>query len=149
MTGTARSQSAALVTKRKGIKHLYHVDDEPLLLRPAFLAYGYGLGLVFYLYSGLVHASSSIEHVGWEQLSPDGPEGPPRQPKNGIIYLSARSGVPIVPVRIRCSRSLKLRGWDEKIIPLPFGKISVRYGAAIRVSAQDAGEALQALQAAL
>jgi lysophospholipid acyltransferase (LPLAT)-like uncharacterized protein len=52
-------------------------------------------------------------------------------------------------VRIRCSRSLQLCSWDEKVIPLPFGKISVRYGQPIRVGAADLGAALSALEAAL
>jgi lysophospholipid acyltransferase (LPLAT)-like uncharacterized protein len=82
-------------------------------------------------------------------LAPDGPDGPSRDPRKGILHLSAQSGVPIIPVRIRCSHSFKLWGWDQKVIPLPFGKITVQYCPPIRVSSADFAQALSALTAQL
>jgi lysophospholipid acyltransferase (LPLAT)-like uncharacterized protein len=82
-------------------------------------------------------------------LAPDGPAGPAHDPRKGILHLSAQSGVPIIPVRICCSRCFKLWGWDQKVIPLPFGKITVHYCSPIRVSSGDSAEALSALTAAL
>lgn len=66
-------------------------------------------------------------------VAPDGPEGPARHLRKGVLHLSAQSGVPIVPMRFRCSRRLVLRSWDRQVVPLPFCRITVRYGAPIAV----------------
>lgn len=66
-------------------------------------------------------------------LAPDGPEGPPRVMKQGILELSAATGVPIVPIRFEYSGKLRMRSWDRKKIALPFGRIEVIYGEPIRV----------------
>jgi len=71
-------------------------------------------------------------------VAPDGPEGPARRMRKGALHLSARSGVPIVPMRFRCSRCFVLRGWDRQVVPLPFCRITVSYGAPIAVESLDA-----------
>ena len=82
-------------------------------------------------------------------LAPDGPAGPARQMRKGVLHLSAQSGVPIVPLRFSCSRSVTLGSWDKQIIPLPFGTIRVHYGVPIRAHADtleaQARELLSAL----
>ena len=82
-------------------------------------------------------------------MAPDGPAGPARVLKKGVLHVSAQAGVPIVPVRIRCSRSVTLRSWDRKIIPLPFATISVHFSAPIRVDPADLATAQAALEAEL
>lgn len=82
-------------------------------------------------------------------LAPDGPAGPARAARKGVLHLAAESGLPIIPVRVDCSHSLQLWGWDEKVLPLPFGRIRVRFGAPLRIATPDAPEALAALEAAL
>ncbi|HWO11948.1 MAG TPA: DUF374 domain-containing protein, partial [Polyangiaceae bacterium] len=82
-------------------------------------------------------------------MAPDGPAGPARVLKKGVLHVSAQTGVPIVPVRIRCSRSVTLRSWDRKIIPLPFGTIRVHFAAPIRVDPADLAAAQAALEAEL
>jgi lysophospholipid acyltransferase (LPLAT)-like uncharacterized protein len=80
-------------------------------------------------------------------VAPDGPEGPARHLRKGALHLAAQSGVPIVPMRFHCSRRLMLRTWDRQVVPLPFCRITVSYGAPISVESLD-GAAL-ALEAAL
>jgi lysophospholipid acyltransferase (LPLAT)-like uncharacterized protein len=82
-------------------------------------------------------------------LTPDAPTGPARQLHKGILHLSAQSGMPIVPLRFECSCSFRLRGWDRKLMPLPFGKITIVFGEPVRVDAADLGAAARALQAQL
>jgi len=53
-------------------------------------------------------------------LTPDGPLGPRREVQPGIIYLAAKTGLPIVPVAITCRRAWRLRSWDRFIIPRPW-----------------------------
>ena len=68
-------------------------------------------------------------------INPDGPAGPPRQMKKGVLHMALQSGVPIVPVDFRLSRGVTLRRtWDHKAIPLPFSRITVRLGRPIAVT---------------
>jgi lysophospholipid acyltransferase (LPLAT)-like uncharacterized protein len=80
-------------------------------------------------------------------LAPDGPEGPAHHIHKGALHLSMQSGLPIVPLRFHCSRRVVLPGWDRQELPLPFCRITVRYGAPIAVESLDV--ATLALTAAL
>jgi len=52
-------------------------------------------------------------------MTPDGPKGPRRRLKLGIIFLASCTGLPIVPVGVGCSRCWRARSWDRFIIPRP------------------------------
>jgi len=58
-------------------------------------------------------------------VTPDGPIGPRRQVKLGIIYLAARLGWPIVPVGVGCRNPWRLRSWDRLAIPKPYHRAAV------------------------
>ena len=60
-------------------------------------------------------------------LNPDGPKGPPKQVKKGIVIMSLESGAPIQVVNFKCNCFINLPSWDEKVIPLPFSKITIIY----------------------
>ena len=62
-------------------------------------------------------------------IFPDGPNGPPRKLKHGVLHIAAQSNVPVVPIRYRVGRSITTSSWDKKIFPLPFSKITVEFGA--------------------
>ncbi len=62
-------------------------------------------------------------------VTPDGPQGPRRQVQPGVIYLAARTGLPIVPVAITCRRAWRLHSWDRFLVPRPWTK-SIYVGAA-------------------
>ena len=75
-------------------------------------------------------------------ITPDGPKGPARTVKPGILYLARESGLPIVPITNATSRRAELaRAWDRFHIPLPFSRACVIHGAPIRVGAGDDLEA--------
>lgn len=102
--------------------------------------------------SGRAAADALLAHLragASTSMAPDGPAGPARQLRKGILHLSAQSGVPIVPLRVECSRSVTLGGWDRKLVPLPFGRVRVCYGAPIRVDARALDDAARTLRAAL
>jgi len=65
-------------------------------------------------------------------ISPDGPHGPCRVLKKGVLHLSRDSGVPILPLRLSASRAIRA-GWDRKVIPFPWSRITVAYGSPIAV----------------
>jgi lysophospholipid acyltransferase (LPLAT)-like uncharacterized protein len=64
-------------------------------------------------------------------LTPDGPKGPPRTIKQGIIRLAEQSGCCIVPVAFTASSKLRLNSWDRTLVPLPFGRHRVVIGEPI------------------
>ena len=58
-------------------------------------------------------------------VTPDGPRGPCYRLGPGVISLAQLTGAPIVPMHARFSRCLRLKTWDNFMIPLPFSTISV------------------------
>jgi hypothetical protein len=82
-------------------------------------------------------------------ISPDGPAGPPKVLKKGVLHVAMQSGVPIVPLRIRSLFYIPIPSWDSKKIPLPFNRFIVNVGAAILVSADSFEGARSKLEAAL
>lgn len=53
-------------------------------------------------------------------ITPDGPRGPRRMVQPGVIYLAARTGLPIVPVGFGYERPWRVRSWDRFAVPRPF-----------------------------
>lgn len=66
-------------------------------------------------------------------LTPDGPIGPRRVVKEGIVYIAKISGIPIVPFYFTAKHKKRLRSWDGQIVPRPFSKAMFLYGTPIVV----------------
>ena len=62
---------------------------------------------------------SETDHV---TITPDGPRGPRRQLAHGPIYLSSRTGLPIVAMGFGYDRPWRLNSWDRFAIPKPFSR---------------------------
>jgi lysophospholipid acyltransferase (LPLAT)-like uncharacterized protein len=56
-------------------------------------------------------------------ITPDGPRGPHRILQLGPLKLAQLTGVPILPLRVHCSSSWKLKTWDSFEIPKPFSTL--------------------------
>jgi lysophospholipid acyltransferase (LPLAT)-like uncharacterized protein len=56
-------------------------------------------------------------HLG---VTPDGPRGPRRRVQPGLIYLSSRLGLPIVPAGFAYQRPWRMKSWDRFAVPRPF-----------------------------
>ena len=82
-------------------------------------------------------------------ISPDGPSGPPRILKKGILHIGAQSGVPIVPLAISPSRFVSWPSWDSKKFPLPFSRVRVFVHEAICVNPGNFDEVGARIVAAL
>lgn len=68
-------------------------------------------------------------------INPDGPSGPIKQLKSGVLDMSIDSGVPVIAVKISSTNSIVLsRTWDNKWIPLPFSKILIEFSNPIQVT---------------
>jgi len=76
----------------------------------------------------LEKAASLVECVG---LTMDGPRGPRREAQPGLAILSARTGIPVVPLAFSISGSWRLRTWDRMAIPKPFSHLILGYAPPI------------------
>jgi hypothetical protein len=57
-------------------------------------------------------------------ITPDGPRGPRRKIKTGIVFLASHSGRVIIPTAHLCRRAWHIRGnWTDMMFPRPFTKI--------------------------
>ncbi len=69
-------------------------------------------------------------------ITPDGPRGPRHVMKDGITYIAARTGRPIVVVSVKATRCWKIpAGWSDIMIPKPFSKVIGITGIPIEVPA--------------
>jgi lysophospholipid acyltransferase (LPLAT)-like uncharacterized protein len=71
----------------------------------------------------------------------DGPRGPARIMKKGMLAVAKETGVLFVPVACSGTRVLTFhKAWDKSMIPLPFSKMVIDFGEPFRV-ASDADDA--------
>ena len=61
-------------------------------------------------------------------MTPDGPKGPAKIPKAGVIKAAQNTGVAIIPAASHCTKHWGFKNWDTFYIPKPFGRIEVIYG---------------------
>jgi lysophospholipid acyltransferase (LPLAT)-like uncharacterized protein len=199
----------------------YTVDNVPWYLLPAFWLYGYGGGLLLWIWLRLIRLSCRIEYHGREWLTtlpnyiltgwhdqvivgavtiphlgnhslmnhaaaymkpvhvylrlsgckqlilgssghggraaadelvdclrrgrsttmvPDGPYGPARELKKGVLHMSAQSGVPILPFRTEVSATWRFPGWDGKYVPRFGSRVVVHIGPPVQVAAANLDE---------
>lgn len=87
---------------------------------------------------------------GWSTtISPDGPSGPRRTLKKGVLHLALQTGVPIVPLAVTASRAVSFPSWDCKRHPLPFNRIKVWVHREIFVDKANFHEAAAQILSAL
>lgn len=66
-------------------------------------------------------------------ITPDGPRGPRREIKMGVVNLARLTECPVVPFAFAAENCWRLRNWDKFIIPKPFSRAVFVYGNPIRV----------------
>ncbi len=67
-------------------------------------------------------------------ITPDGPKGPRREVKQGVIATARFTGLPVIPVAFSAARARRLASWDRTMIPSPFSRGLFVYGEPIVVS---------------
>jgi lysophospholipid acyltransferase (LPLAT)-like uncharacterized protein len=71
-------------------------------------------------------------------VSCDGPFGPHRAAKPGVLIVARESGLPIQPWAVALRPAWRLKGrWDRQLVPLPFGGLRVDEGAEIRIGPRE------------
>ena len=76
----------------------------------------------------LLEAVKKIKEGVTVAFTIDGPKGPVREVKPGIIKLAQKTGAPIVPLCLAYQNAIKLHNWDGTRIPLPFSKNVIHVG---------------------
>jgi hypothetical protein len=67
-------------------------------------------------------------------ITPDGPRGPRRQVKSGVVELARRSRRAILPVAFAAARARVLRrSWDGLFLPVPGSRAAYVWGEPLRV----------------
>jgi lysophospholipid acyltransferase (LPLAT)-like uncharacterized protein len=72
-------------------------------------------------------------------FTPDGPRGPRRALKPGVVAAAQRGGGVIVPIHARADRAWRLDSWDRFLIPKPAARVTVVYGRPFQVEPGDGG----------
>ncbi len=73
----------------------------------------------------------------------DGPRGPYRELKDGILYAASRTGMPIVPLGMWVPKAWHTKSWDRMIVGKPFGRVGVAFGEALTVPRDASREELE------
>jgi lysophospholipid acyltransferase (LPLAT)-like uncharacterized protein len=72
-------------------------------------------------------------------FTPDGPRGPRRELKPGVVAAAQRGGGVIVPLHAEADRAWRLDSWDRFMIPKPGARVRIVYGRPFEVAPGDAG----------
>jgi lysophospholipid acyltransferase (LPLAT)-like uncharacterized protein len=67
-------------------------------------------------------------------ITPDGPRGPRRRAKDGVVAVARISGLPIMPASFSANPAKRLASWDRTLLPRPFSKGLYIYGEPILVN---------------
>jgi len=74
-------------------------------------------------------------------FTPDGPRGPRRELKPGVVAAAQRGGAIIVPLHAEADRAWRLHSWDRFMIPKPGARVRIVYGRPFEVGPGDTGVA--------
>ncbi len=77
-------------------------------------------------------------------LTPDGPRGPARSCKRGILVLAEQGNGLVLPSASSSSRPRFLNSWDRFLLPLPFSRCVVVFGPALERGGAESVEAFLA-----
>jgi len=68
----------------------------------------------------------------------DGPKGPIHKVKSGLLLVSQRVGIRLIPISAIAKNSLTFtKAWDKFKLPLPFSKTVAVYGNPIKIEKED------------
>ncbi len=72
-------------------------------------------------------------------FTPDGPRGPRRELKPGVVAAAQRGEGVIVPIHAEADRAWRLHSWDRFMIPKPLARVRITYGRPFQVAAGEGG----------
>jgi lysophospholipid acyltransferase (LPLAT)-like uncharacterized protein len=78
----------------------------------------------------MIRNQDDSTHLG---ITPDGPRGPRRQLKPGVVMIASQTGLAIVPVGIGFVRAWRFASWDRFCLPWPGSTLVGVVGAPIQI----------------
>jgi lysophospholipid acyltransferase (LPLAT)-like uncharacterized protein len=81
--------------------------------------------------------------------TPDGPRGPRRVAKSGVIHTARATGALIVPVAAAARWHRRLGSWDRMILPWPGSRLVFVVGRPLRVAPAASAEDVEAARVTL
>jgi len=76
-------------------------------------------------------------------IAVDGPTGPLYKVKPGAVFMSKKTGAPIIPVVFSSSPGIELKSWDRYLLPFPFAKCVMIFGNPIYPNTDLSESAIQ------
>ena len=92
----------------------------------------------------LLEIARQVRHGYHAALTPDGQRGPRYEVQPGIVALAQKTGATILPVTYSARWKKVWQSWDSFLVPLPFSRVVVIYGAPISVPASASPAVFQA-----
>ncbi len=83
--------------------------------------------------SGLRRLVRALSGGGAAAVAPDGPRGPARVAKPGVVAAAQWAGAAIVPVAAAARPAWRLGSWDRFTVPMPFARVRVVFGEPLRI----------------
>jgi lysophospholipid acyltransferase (LPLAT)-like uncharacterized protein len=94
--------------------------------------------------SALLELTESISNGFEVNITPDGPRGPRYKLSSGLVFLAQKTGAPVCPVHVEYARCFRFKSWDGFMVPLPFSRIEVTFGALQNIAPTGTDEAFEA-----
>ena len=95
----------------------------------------------------LMGVVKALRDGGTAAFTPDGPRGPRREFKGGILLAAQRSGAVVLPLHAGADRAWHLSSWDRFLVPKPFARIRIVYGTPFEVEPGEQGLAAARVRA--
>jgi lysophospholipid acyltransferase (LPLAT)-like uncharacterized protein len=76
-------------------------------------------------------------------ITPDGPKGPRRVVKEGVVATARFTGLPIIPVTFSAHPGRRLKSWDRTLIPRLFTRGLFVIGEPLRIPRDADDEAME------
>lgn len=95
----------------------------------------------------LVGAVKALRAGGVAAFTPDGPRGPRRTFKGGVLLAAQKGQAAVVPLHAGADRAWRLHSWDRFLLPKPFARVRIAYGPVFEVGPGEAGLAAAKLTA--
>lgn len=81
----------------------------------------------------LLGAVRALQAGGTVAIASDGPRGPHRVIKPGLIRAAQAAAAWVVPLHAEATGAWRLGSWDRMMVPKPRTRVTVRYGAPFQV----------------
>lgn len=133
--------------ERKGAVVLISRNRDARLISDVMTRYGIGVVSGSSTRGGaaaLLELTNCIERGLDVNITPDGPRGPCYRLGSGVVFLSQKTGAPILPIHVEFSRCIRFKSWDRFMVPLPFSRIDMTFGKLEFVAATRTEEEFEA-----